>query len=344
MLHATRPSGRAALLALLALTALIAFIVAVPTADSASAKKKRKTPAVKASPPLVGISENNAPMFFDPNYRALGTTIARRMVPFDFHKHPSELAQLTAWLAGAQAAGVEPLISFERSYTYPTKLPSVAEYAESLNYVRAQWPWVRTISPWNEANHKSQPTVKNPKRAAQFYNYTRQVCKGCTIVAADLLDQKNLAPWLKKFMRYAKKPKIWGLHTYTDTNRNKPWKKSATRSFLRATKGDVWLTEAGGIVAFNNTYGFDTLRAAKAINRTLNLYKRSSRIKRLYLYCWYGSMSDGSSGFPFKWDSGIVGPDGKPREGYGVIKQWLAKHPYKKPRKKHSRKKHSRRR
>lgn len=328
MSHAVRTNRTAILAALAAFVAVALMAAAIPSGSDAAKRKKRKTPSAKVTtPPLVGIGDNNAPMFADQNYKALGLKVARRIVPYDFYQDPVQLQYMTAWLAGAQADGVQPLISFEHSYTYPTKLPTVAEYAASLAYLRDHWPWVTTISPWNEANHKSQPTINNPKRAAQYYNYTRKVCKGCTIVAADVLDQKNMLPWLRKFMRYAKKPKIWGLHTYTDTNRKKSWKKSTTLKFLRATKGEVWLTEAGGIVAFNNTYAYDPVRAAGAITRTLNLGFRSKRIKRIYLYCWYGVMSDGSSGFPFRWDSGIVGPDGTPRPGYQAIQAWMAAHP-----------------
>ncbi|MFT4049126.1 MAG: glycosyl hydrolase [Solirubrobacterales bacterium] len=306
------------------LTLIAALALAVAFASPAGAASKKTN--AKANIPVVGIGDNNWSMFYDDNYRALGLQVARRIVPYDFYRDPIQLGLLDSWLRGAQAAGVTPLISFEHSYTYATKLPSVAEFSESVKYLRANYPWVTNISPWNEANHKSQPTVNNPKRAAEYFNQTRIVCPSCTIVAADVLDQTNMLPWLKKFVKTAKKPKIWGLHTYTDTNRNKPWKKSTTLKFLKATKGDVWLTESGGIVAFNNTYGYDQDRAAASILRTLNLGKKDKRIKRTYLYCWYGPLS-GASGFPYVWDSGLVGPDATPRAGYNAVKSWLSANP-----------------
>ena len=305
---------------LIALGAVLALVVAMPSGASAAKKQKQPTP-------IVGIGDNGWTMFSDSNYRALKLKVARRMVPYDFYREPNELWMLRMWLEGAKAAGVQPLLSFERSYKYPTKLPTVAEYNESLRFLLGEFPWVTTISPWNEANHKSQPTVNNPKRAAEFYNQTRITCPKCTIVAADVLDQTNMLPWLKKFLKYAKKPKIWGLHTYTDTNRNKPWNKSTTKKFLKATKGDVWLTESGGIVAFNISYGFNPKRAAGSITRTLNLGLKDKRIKRVYLYSWNGTTLAGEGGFPFAWDSGIVGPDGAPRPGYGALQAWLAKYP-----------------
>jgi hypothetical protein len=300
--------------------------VAVALPAQGSAKPKKATPKV-TTPPLVGIGDNNAPMFADPKYKALGLKIARRIVPYDFYQHPAELASVTAWIAGAQADGVDPLVSFEHSYTFPTKLPTVAEYMASFTYLRQNFPGVTTISPWNEANHKSQPTVNNPKRAAQYYNATRAACPNCTIIAADVLDQKNLMPWLAKFKKVAKKPKIWGLHSYTDTNGNKPFNKSATKAFLAATTGQVWLTEVGGIVAFNYKYGYDEQRAAAATTRALNLGFKSPRIKRIYLYCWFGVLNPGQGSYPYIWDSGMVSPNGNVRAGYNALKAWIAAHP-----------------
>jgi hypothetical protein len=303
---------------------LLALAAALPgSADAARAKKK----APKKTTPIVGVQDVNWPFLYDPNYLALGTKISRAVIPYDFYLHPADLDATTRWLNGARAAGIEPLVSLHHSNVNPAYLPTVAEFSESIRYLRQNFPWVTTISPWNEANHKTQPTVNNPKRAAQYFNATAKICRSCTIVAADVLDQKNMMPWLKKFLKYAKKPKIWGLHSYTDTNHAKPWRKSATRAFLKKVKGEVWLTEVGGIVAFKNTYFYDPVRAAGAIRRTLNLSLKDPRITRVYLYCWHGVMNSGASGFPFIWDSGFVDPDGTLRPGYNVLVDWLKAHP-----------------
>jgi hypothetical protein len=309
----------------LTLFALLAVAVALPLSADAKAKQKKATAKV-VKVPLVGVADNNYPMFYDPNFAATGSKISRRIVPYDFYQHPIELERMDAWMKGAQIAGVDPLISFERSYTFPTKLPTVAEYAEALQFALARYPNLKTVSPWNEANHKSQPTVNNPKRAAQYFNITKTICPSCKIVAADVLDQTNMLPWLKKFMKTAKKPKIWGLHSYTDTNGNKTWNKSTTKKFLGAVKGEVWLTEVGGIVAFNNKYAYDEQRAAKATTRALDLGLKSPRIKRVYLYCWYGTLNPGEGSYPFKWDSGMISPTGVPRAGYYALTNWLTKY------------------
>jgi hypothetical protein len=314
----------------LTLFALIAVAITLPASGSAKSKAKGKgknTPAKVTVPPLVGVADNNAPMFADPKYRQLGSKISRRIVPYDFYQDPAQLASMDAWMRGAQGAGVDPLISFEHSYTYPTKLPTVAEYAETLKFALNRYPNLKTISPWNEANHKSQPTVNNPKRAAQYFNITKTICPTCTIVAADVLDQKNLLPWLAKFKKAAKKPKIWGLHSYSDTNGNKTWNKSTTKAFLAQTKGQVWLTEVGGIVAFSYKYAFNPQRAAQATTRALNLGFKDPRIKRIYIYCWFGSLNPGQGSYPYIWDSGVVNPDGSARPAYFALQNWLKLHP-----------------
>lgn len=313
----------------LTLFAVLALAVALPASSGAKSKKKKSqapVPGVKI-PPLVGVADNNAPMFYDSKYQALGGKISRRITPYDFYQDPVQLGRMDAWMKGAANAGIDPLISFEHSYTYPTKLPTVAEYAEALKFALQRYPNLKTVSPWNEANHKSQPTVNNPKRAAQYFNITKIICPSCKIVAADVLDQKNMIPWLTKFQKYAKKPKIWGLHSYTDTNGGKTWKKSTTKAFLAKVKGEVWLTEVGGIVAFNYKYGYNEARASKATVAALNLGLKSPRIKRIYLYCWFGSLSPGHGTFPYIWDSGMISSNGTPRPAYYAVQNWMAAHP-----------------
>ena len=94
------------------------------------------------------------------------------------------------------ADGFSLLISFFAALgsscpSKPCKLPTVSQYTKAFKAFRARWPQVKVISPWNEANHRSQPTFKNPKRAAQYYNVVRKYCRGCKIIAADVIDESN---------------------------------------------------------------------------------------------------------------------------------------------------------
>ena len=62
---------------------------------------------------------------------------------------------------------------------------------------------MKNYQPWNEANHQSQPTARNPKAAAQYYNVVKDECRTCTVVALDLLDSSNMTRYLKSFLLYA---------------------------------------------------------------------------------------------------------------------------------------------
>ncbi len=261
---------------------------------------------------VAGVGDQSPNMFSDSKFKRLGVKHARLIVPYDALSHADDRAQVDTWMGTARAARVAPLVSFEHSRKFPRKLPSVAEYRAAFKAFRARYPFVRTYSPFNEANHQSQPTFHKPRAAAAFYNVVRANCRGCKIVALDVLDQGGMVRYVKNFRKRAKKPRIWGLHNYRDTNR---FRTSGTRALLRATKGQVWLTETGGIVAFAKSFRYSTRRAARALNQMFKLSRSSRRIKRLYIYNWNGSPRGA------RFDAGLVGPNRKARPGYRVVKR-----------------------
>jgi hypothetical protein len=277
---------------------------------------------------LVGIGEQNASMFTNPLFTQIGFKRARYFPSWDVALKPQEATWLDQWLGAAQNAGVEPLISFFAAMgsacpSKPCKLPTVKQYTKAFKAFRQRWPQVKVISPWNEANHRSQPTFKNPKRAAQFYNVVRANCRGCKIIAADVIDEKNMEKWLKVFRKTAKKPKIWGLHNYRDTNKRKGQLLGGTKRLLKAVKGDVWLTETGGIVKFvlpngHTLFPFSESRANSATKRMFALAKKyRKRIKRLYIYHWIQSSSAP------RFDAGLLRADGTARPAYNTVKKQL---------------------
>jgi hypothetical protein len=283
------------------------------------------TAAASAWSPTVGVADNNSPMFADPNHIALRAPVSRKIVPYDYLRDAGERADLERWIRAARNAGVRPLIAFNHSERNPARLPSVGAFSRSLRRLIALDPGLRDFSPWNEANHRSQPTYRNPRRAAQYFNAARRICRGCRIVAADVLDQQNMLPWLAQFRRTARRPAIWGLHNYVDVNRAVPWRSSSLRRLLGAVPGTVWLTETGGIVAFSDVYSYDERRAASATRRTLVQAARSRRVKRVYLYDWYGVPQPHRR--PYLWDSGLVSAASRPRPALAVVRRWMATHP-----------------
>jgi plastocyanin len=270
--------------------------------------------------PAIGISDNNPATFNDPNFQVLGLKYARLVTPWN--SISSEPARLDAWLQTARSFGIRPLVSFEhtRGQQCPgrkCKGPSKAQYTKAWKAFHKKYPWVKDISPWNEVNSATQPTGTHPEMAALYYNIVRASCRGCTIVAADLLDSSNIRRYSAAFLAKAKgKPRYWGLHNYTDTNR---FRSRGTAALLQTVTGTVWLTETGGVVKFTTQSGKVALpksesRAKKAMDYMFRLAEQNAkRIKRIYVYQWkVNNVFD-------RFDAGVVRPDGTPRPSFQVL-------------------------
>jgi len=263
----------------------------------------------------IGIGDQNAGALDAPAFRALGLRHARLIVPYDAMAVGYERGLLAAWFAAAARAGVEPFVTFGHSRERPERLPTVAEYGRAVTAFRRAYPQVRTFAPWNEINHRSQPTAGDPARAAAFYDALVARCRGCTVVAGDLLDQSGMLSYLRRYRAALRRPaRLWGLHNYSDTNR---FRASGTRAFLAAVPGDVWLTETGGIFRFGRAFPASQRRQARAIDWTLRLAGRERRVQRVYLYNWTGAPADA------RFDAGLVDAEGRPRRALGVLRAAL---------------------
>ena len=115
-------------------------------------------------------------------------------------------------------------------------------------------------------------------------------------------------------------PRIWGLHSYGDANHFRPLSATVTRQLLRAVKGELWLTETGGIVRFATRYRggkSGEARAARAVKRTFAIARTSSRVKRVYLYHWNSDPKF------VTWDSAFVAANGRARPALDVLRKEL---------------------
>ena len=169
------------------------------------------------------------------------------------------------------------LVAFYHSEYTPTKMPSVATYQKDVQKFVKLFPHVKQYQSWDEANRGNVPhAFSSPSAvaAAKYYQALIRVCKGCTVIGLDVLDEENIEPTLQYISEFKHEigrlktimPKIWGLHNYSDINRLESWR---TTDLVRALGGQVWLTETGGIVkfggAFPNNNGSGLTRAAKVI-------------------------------------------------------------------------------
>ena len=286
---------------------------------------------VRPSPPLryrnivPGVSEQGTAMFTDPCFRAFGIRTARLVAPWN--AIDTDAASLDAWLGAAAAAGVEPLVAFNRArYSRcphrPCALPDVAAYEAAVGRFLARYPWVHVITPWNEPNHQSEPTFRDPAAAAAYYGAVRRACPACTIVAGDVLDTGNMLSWLGAYRAaLPEQPAVWGLHNYHDTTHQVA---NGLESFLHAVTGAVWLTETGGIVELRNgsgrvTHPYDEQRAANGVRQAFALaHAHAARVRRIYIYNW----QDDPNGY---FTSGLLAASGRARPAFFVFADELAR-------------------
>lgn len=278
-----------------------------------------------------GIGDNNPNMFGSPYYRALHTTISRYVAPYDIADQPSDLAAVNAWITAAEAQHVQPLIAFYHSRSRPNELPSVARYAIEIKRFIALHPQITVYSAWNEANRGTAPSPgdssvrgPSPGQAAGYYLALKRACPHCTIVGLDVLDSTNVAAtvrYIHAFQRDVRgnAPSIWGLHNYSDTNR---FRNKGTKAVLAAVRGQLWLTETGGVVKFGSEFpdrhGSGLKRAARAIAYAFKLAQSSRRITRLYIFSWFGGAST------TRFDAGLTDSHGNPRPSYAVVRRYLS--------------------
>jgi hypothetical protein len=278
----------------------------------------------------IGIGDQKPYLYVDPRFSWLGIRYTRIVVSWQVEHVGWERPWVDKWLADARRDGVQPLVGFGHAWSGPARraLPSVAQYRAAVSQFHRRYPWVRDYIAWNEANHCSQPTCHHPERAAAYFDVLTSVCPTCDVVAADVLDQPNMVPWLRAFRRAVRhRPKLWGLHNYLDVNR---LRSTGTRRFLATVRGPVWITETGGVVHrrhYRKQIAFEEspAHAAEATSYLLHLATALPRIRRVYIYQWSSDSPDNA------WDSGLVDYAGNPRPAFAVLARFLGRDPGKAP-------------
>lgn len=285
----------------------------------------------------VGIGDQDPAMFADKRWQDLKLKTVRYVVPWNSALDSRQSAQDNQYLQAARAAGQDVLVHFtarrgcytngKYSKRSVCRMPSVKAYTSAVKAFRTKYPFVKTYGAWNEANHVSQPTYRSPKRAAEYFLALRSACKGCKIVAGDLLDSGNMRKYATTMLRYTKnRARIWGLHNYADVNRKR---SKGISTLLKIVPGEIWLTETGGIVSFDAASGFKPSEAAasRAISYMFSLANRfdvrrkgnKSRLTRMYPYEFRTKLADA------RFDAGLISPEGKARKGYSTFKAKVRK-------------------
>ncbi|HTZ63441.1 MAG TPA: hypothetical protein VMB51_05000 [Solirubrobacteraceae bacterium] len=312
------------LLPLLVLVLVLALGVSAPSATGSSRRPPARAHA--ASSFLTGIGDEAGEMFGNPLWQQLHTKIARYIAPYDAAVHPYSLDQAKVWIRSAEAHHQQVLVAFYHSEYTPTRMPSVATYQKDVAKFVKLFPHVRQYQSWDEANRGNEPhqwSSPTAVEAAKYYQALIRVCKGCTVIGLDVLDQQFIQPTLRYIAEFKSEigklktimPTIWGLHNYSDVNRLESWR---TRDIVRAFgRGQVWLTETGGLVKFGggfpNKHGEGLTRAAKVLKFVFAVAGALPQIKRLYIYDWTGGTSR------TRFDAGLMNAKDQPRPGYVVV-------------------------
>ena len=180
------------------------------------------------------------------------------------------------------------------------------------------------FAPWNEANVRSQPLYGNPRRAARFYNAMVAECPACMVLGAELLDNTRAAAYVRRMVAFMRvKPRAWGVHNYEDINH---FRTTGTDAILKATKGEIWLTEAAGLVRYvdgagNEVYPYDEAAAARATSFLFDYVEaHPDRITRVYYYAWRNRAPNDDL-----FDTALLRRDGTKRPAYGIVASRLAK-------------------
>jgi hypothetical protein len=272
-----------------------------------------------------GMGDESAEMFNDPLWRQLHIRYVRYIAPYDAAVKPYSLNKAKAWIDAAERQHAQVVVAFYHSEYTPTRLPSVATYQKDVAKFVKLFPKVRYYQSYDEANRGnvrgafSSPTAAG---AAAYYQALIRVCRGCTVIGLDVLDQFNISPTLRYISEFKRAigrlrtimPRIWGLHNYSDVNRQESIR---TRTLVRALGSQVWLTETGGIVkfggSFQNKNGSGLTRAAKVIQYMFRMASVIPQVKRLYIYDWSGGTAR------TRFDAGLTDAKHKPRPGYVVV-------------------------
>ena len=306
--------------------ALLSGLLLVSSAIGQAGTTARRAPvAHAASTYLTGIGDEHPEMFGNPLWQQLHTKIARYIAPYDAAVRSYSLDEAKVWIKAAEAQHQQVLVAFYHSEYTPTKMPSVSLYQHDVQKFIKDFPHVKQYQSWDESNRgnvKYSFSSPSAGASARYYQALLRVCKGCTVIGLDVLDQANITPTLRYISEFKREinhlhtlmPSIWGLHNYSDVNRLQSWR---TRELTKALGGQVWLTETGGIVQFEpeflDVHGSGLTRAAKVLKYMFDVAASNSRIKRLYIYDWSGGTSS------TRFDAGLTDAHDNPRPGYVVV-------------------------
>ena len=212
----------------------------------------------------VGIADQKPTMFGDPRFAEMGISPRARAGPVGRHDAPRP-ARRDRRVARRRAAHRGPAAHLLRALAQraapaavavalQVRVPPLPRALPVGRHLRRRGTR-RTTAASRPATGRSSsaPTGSRSCGSARAARSSPPSCSTCPTWSAGSASSGATS---------AREPAVWGLHNYVDANR---FRTSGTRRLLRAVKGDVWLTEVGGLVYRRNRpkTGKNQVRAAR---------------------------------------------------------------------------------
>jgi hypothetical protein len=267
------------------------------TAAAVAAFVALALPAPAHAALTLGIADSDSATFTDPAWPGLRVRLARAVAPWDVAlTDPAAAAGTPAgdrraefdrWAAGAQAAGVQPLVTFESSLD-PARpgAPSLDDYATAMRAFVTTYPSVRDLAPWNEPNyrHPGNPYADRPADAAALWGALTAACPGCTVAAGEFAGIPG-DPYVAAYRSAlgAASPAVWAFHAHVDSiDPTAP----ATRFYAGALPAGarLWIDEAGAYFRDEKGNMLGDAAQSAGTSRLLGLPSIAPRLERLYYY------------------------------------------------------------
>ena len=285
--------------------AVLAVLVALAAAAPAQARF------------VLGIGDQSTAMLDDARFTALGLTDTRIVVPYDVATDPVQLARYAPFLDAAHARGIRVLVAFGARRRLDAPAVACARTRRAVRAFRARFPWVRDLGDVERGQPRLAADGAPPgPGGAALQRPARRVPR--------LPDRRRGRPrpgWLRDAGsgRSAAPPAGRGSGACTTTSTSTATATSPSRACAAATggRGQVWLTETGGVVRFARSFGYDERRAARSTRHVLRIAARRN-VRRVYLYQWTGAPLGA------RWDSGLVAADGRARPALNVVEPTCA--------------------
>jgi len=290
----------------------------------------------------LGIADSDSATFTDPAWAGLNVRYARAVVPWDVALTDpnaptaagARRADFDRWVAAAAAAGVRPLVTFERSLD-PSRAgkPTLAVYTQAMQAFVAGYTSVRDLAPWNEPNFRDasfNPYAGDPAGAAALWPALQSACPGCIVAAGEFAGIPG-DPYVAQYREAlgTQQPAVWSYHAHLDAESATA---PVTRFFATALPATarLWIDEAGAY--FRDASGrIDGDGAQRTgAQRLLGVRTVAPRVDRLYYYnldnqCSTASrcaVQDRGLVAPTPFDQTPLGYDtnGRERPAYAVLR------------------------